>query len=114
MKARKKSKSKVAASATKEAPPTCTTEDLCNYMQRLAPKGPILPKRPWENPTPKPQWLEEFYLRYAELYEAVVQLEGYVLCNTPPTKPDPKIATPCRGPSNPPQKSGAPPPPPFP
>lgn len=107
---RKSPTRKVAASATAG----CTQEQLCNYIKRLAPPHQ-LPAPGWANASPKNNWLEEFYDSYKMIYEAVVQLEAYVLCNTPAQRPQPKIATGCP-PSggNPPQKSGTPPPPPFP
>ena len=113
----KRTTRKAAATGTKEAPSGCTTEQLCTYMQKLTVPGndpnPIK-KRPWVTKPSDPHWFRDFYDAYADLYEAVVQLESWVLCSTPAQKPQPIIATKCSTGSNPPQKSGSPPPPPFP
>lgn len=114
MTARKKTTAKVASIAAGEDLASCTQDQLCNFMKRLAPNHPLTPP-PWANPSPRAHWLEEFYDHYKELYEAVVQLEGWVLCDTPAHKPQPIIANTCKASgSNPPQRSGSPPPPPFP
>lgn len=104
------------SSSTKNAsdPDSCTQAQVCAYLRRLSPDKPL--KKPsWANQNPKNNWLQEFYERYAEMYEAVVQLEAWVYCSTPANKPQPIIASKCPpGGGNPPQKSGSPPPPPFP
>jgi hypothetical protein len=115
-KAVKRTTRKAAATATKEAAASsCTLDQICTYLQQFAPP----PNKPINKPgfvtkQPEDVWLRDLYIGYTDLYNAVVQLEGYVLCNTPAQKPDPIIATNCRVGTNPPQKSGSPPPPPFP
>ena len=90
----KKKKKRTATPGSSIASASCDLEDLCVWATKTATQ------------------LKKWHTEYLKLYTAVAALEQSVLCGTAGIAPS--ITTCLAGPFGGPEKSGTPPPPPFP